>query len=748
VREKYGEDHVAQIITFSKMKARAAIRDAARVLNEPYGVGDRLAKQIVEVSDAEREKIKREYAGSLIEYSLQMNPELREEYETREDAKRILDAAKRIEGLSRTDSIHAAGVVISPEPLTTYVPLQRKSDNGKADAETVTQYDMNAVAELGLLKMDFLGLKTLTVITKTIEMIRRTRQIDIDIDTIPFDDPEAFELFRAADTVGVFQVESAGMRRLLTALGPTSFAEIVALIALFRPGPLGSGMADDFVNRKHGRNKVQFPHPMLEEILAETYGTIVYQEQVMQIAQVMGGFTPGEADDLRKAMGKKKADVMAKQKEQFVSGAVAAGVTEKVAAKVFDDIEYFAGYGFNKSHSAAYAVISYQTAYLKSHYRPEFMAALLTSIMSNKDDVLKYVNDCKAAQIPVLPPDVNESGTEFAVVDGRIRFALTAIRNVGLGLAESIVAERDKGGRFPSIFEFCSRVDPGLLNKRALESLVKAGAFDSCGHTRKHNLAVYEQACDGGAQRQRDAESGQVSIFDLGEEHDIDMGDVEPPADPTELERDDLLALEKEMLGVYVSDHPLTGLEEALRRATDYSISDFKEAADQTIGWIAGIASEVKKKATKRGDLMLTLRLEDLEGSIEVTVFPRTYQECGALCADDALLRIKAKLDERDEGHPIALAQEIEALSTDADAYPARGPLRIHVKGDDVDVGTIDTLKRTLTRFVGDIDVFLHVLHDDTIEVFRLGPAYRVDATEKLLAAVNELLGYDACALG
>jgi DNA polymerase-3 subunit alpha len=729
VREKYGDDHVAQIITFSTMAARAAIRDSARVHDEPFAFGDKLAKQITEKS---------------IDLSLKNNPELRVMYDTDQDARKILDSARSIEGLSRQDSIHAAGVVISREPLTEYVPLQRKAEDG----EIVTQYPMKSIAALGLLKMDFLGLRTLTVLNRTVELIRKTRGMDVDLDRLPENDEKTYELYRAADTMGVFQVESGGMRGLLTQLQPDRFSEIVAAIALFRPGPIQTGMIADFVERKHGRRKIEYLDPRMKEFLEETYGTIVYQEQVMQIAQTMAGFSPGEADDLRAAMGKKDVRIMAEQGEKLVVGLETHGYPEAKARKLVADIQEFAGYAFNKSHSAAYAVVSYQTAYLKAHYRPEFMAALLTSIMSDKDKVLAYVNDCRAAGIQVLPPDVNESESAFTVLDGKVRFGLTAIRNVGEGLVEAIVRERNNGGRFGSIFDLCDRVDSSLLNKRALESLVKAGAFDSTGWTRKHNLAVFEQAADAGSKRQRDVASGQVSIFDLGEEHGMTAPSTGPPPDPEELGKADLLAFEKEMLGVYVSDHPLKGLEDTLRRATDYSTADFVEQRDQTVGWIAGIASEVKRKSTRKGDLMMNFRLEDLEGSVQVTVFPKVYQEYGTLCADDALLRIKARLDVRDEGNPQALAQEIEPLAEAVDAYPSRGPVRIYVPERLIEDHAVETLKRILTKFPGDADVFIHLIHDDGADVYRLGPQYRVEPGPKLTAEIEQLLGPDSTVVG
>ncbi len=481
VRAKYGEDKVAQIITFNKMKARQAVRDAGRILGYPFGVPDKIAKMI------------QEGAGATIEGSIKTNPELREAINSGGDTKRIVDAALALENMVRGEGVHAAAVVICRDPLHFHIPTKRDT---KGEA-VITQYSGPLIAELGLLKMDFLGLRTLTVLAKALRAIEETHGIAIDLDKIPMDDPETFALYQRADVDGVFQVESPGMRGVLRKLKPTVFADIVAVVALFRPGPMDS--IDGFCDRKHGRTAVTYYDDRLRKILEETYGAIVYQEQVMRISMEMSGFTAAKADKLRKAMGKKNADVMAEMKPVFIAGARERGYEQKIVEKVWADTEKFAEYAFNKSHAAGYALISYQTAYLKTHYPREFMAAVLSSYSGKTEDIVKYVAACKRSGIPVLPPDVNSSGADFTAVEEGIRFGLAGVRNVGDGVVSAIVKERREGGPFTSLQDFCARVDCRSLNKRMLEALIKAGAFDSTGYTRKHLYAMLDDSVESAA---------------------------------------------------------------------------------------------------------------------------------------------------------------------------------------------------------------------------------------------------------
>jgi DNA polymerase-3 subunit alpha len=658
VRRRYGEDRVAQIITFGTMKARLAVRDAGRVLGYPYGVPDRIAKQIQEGPDAS------------IEGSLKNNPEFREEYTAGGDTKRIVDAARMIEGVVRQDGVHAAGVVICRDPLTEYTPIKRtKGDSG----DVVTQYGGNLIASLGLLKMDFLGLRTLTVIADAIRQIRENHGVEIDIDEIPMDDGATFDLLRAADTAGVFQVESPGMRRLLRDLAPERFGDLVALVALFRPGPLQSGMVEDFVKRKHGNAEITYYDERIKHILEETYGTMVYQEQVMLISMEMAGFSAAKADVLRKAMGKKKREIIDRLREEFVEGAVANGYDLRLAEQIYTDIEKFAEYAFNKSHSAAYGLISYQTAYLKAHYPLEYMAAVLTSYMGNTDRLVKYLAECARAGIEVLPPDVNSSDKRFAVVDGAIRFGLSGIRGVGEAVVDEIIAGR-AAGAYASLPDFCDRVDLKAINKRALEALVKAGAFDSTGYARKHLVNLLETCVDSALVRQRDREANQTSLFDLEEAADAGLVDHIEPPNGDEWPKRIKLAFEKEMLGIYVSDHPLSDIREVVEAARTVSLGDQEDLRDGQRGWFAGLVTNVEKRVTRTGKMMMRFVLEDLEASMPALLFPQMYEKYAEILCEDAVLRIRARVDMTDRGQGTLITEEIQQLGEDASPSAAERP--------------------------------------------------------------------------
>lgn len=933
VVNKYGRDKVAQIVTFGTMAARAATRDAGRVFNIPYSRVDKIAKLIPEALDI------------TVEQALNTVPELKAEYETDEKVRQILDTAKVLEGLARHDSIHAAGVVISRDELPNYTPLQRKGEG-----EVVTQYHMKAVQKIGLLKMDFLGLRTLTVIEKALKIIKSIHGVEIDMDNRPLSDEKTYRMLRKGDSVGVFQLESSGMRGLLKELHPTRFEDIIALLALHRPGPLGSGMVQDFMDRKHGRKKIDYLHPSLKPILEDTYGIIVYQEQVMRIASEMAGFSLAEADILRGAMSKKKHDVMAEQREKFIGGAISKGYDANLASRIFDLVAHFGGYGFNKcliggtelidadtgeivtveklfkrkklvntlscgsdlkmikrpiidvvangvkpvyrvktqlgreivvtdnhpfltiegwrelkdlfegervalpmlqhyfasvaahreskdviparikyliqaekqelgeiwpevefssnistrelsgtvksykhgfrrrtigalatyfdsdelrryassdiywdevvcieyagekptydievadthnfvangiivhnSHSTAYASISYQTSYLKANYPVEFMAALLTSVRGSKDKVAQYVNECRQLGIKVLPPDVNQSYQDFTVVEGAIRFGLSAVRNVGDNVIEAIIEGR-REGEFKSLHDFCRRVNLRVINKRAVESLIKAGAFDFAG-TRKHLLSVFEKAMDSGSKVQQDRKIGQFSLF--GEE---DRMSIVAKEEMEEFPKDQLLSYEKEMLGLYVSDHPLLSVESRLKSQTDVVLSELSDQKDGAIRWVGGIVSRASRTLTKKGEMMLFLTLEDLEGSVEVVIFPSTYQRYRDLLAKDNIVLIKGRVDVKEDGFKV-IAQDIKPLDLREEASR---PLSLRLTQNGLSSRLIDQLKAILKSHSGPSPVILHIQAGAKLTQLELGNEYRVKRSGALYAELKALLG-------
>ena len=747
--ERYGRDHVAQIVTFSQIKARAAVRDAARVLGYPYAVGDKIAKAMPPLIMGRDTPL---YA-CLEEHpkftdGFKMAAELREMYTTDPDVKKVVDVAKGLEGLRRQDGIHAAAVVITKEPLTEYLPIQRKPESGQSPelAPVVTQYEMHGVEELGLLKMDFLGLRNLDVISDTLDLIRRTRGIEVDIDAVPLDDTETFELLSAGQSIGVFQLESAPMRALMRSLQPTSFEDVAALVALYRPGPMAANMHNDYADRKNARKPVEYFHPDAEELLGDTYGLMIYQESVMRVAQKFAGFSLAEADNLRKACGKKIRELMAKERDKFVQGVEATGYGANLGSQLFDVIEQFADYAFNKSHSYGYGYIAYQIAYLKAHYPVEYLAALLTSVKSSLEKAAIYLNECRVMGISVLVPDVNRSESDFTPVPdldgpglGQIIFGLSAVRNVGEGLVEHIVREREANGPFESFFDFCDRVDPSVLNKRTIESLIKAGGFDNLGHPRKGLLEVHETVIDMTLARRRERDMGVFTLFgELEEETGFD----ERPAIPNvEFEKSTKLAFEKEMLGLYISDHPLLGSEAAVRRKAEVTIMELADLPDGSLKVVGGVVTNLQRKWTKKGDLMAVFELEDLEGSVEVMVFPRTMAEHGHKLTDDAIVLVKGRVDSRDD-LPKLMAQEIELFQATelADAPPVRVRLSTAAARPD----TIDTLKHLLADHPGDSRVYLHL---DDRTVLRLPDQFSVDAGRGLVAELRVLLGPDAVLL-
>ncbi len=755
--ERYGNDRVAQIVTFSTIKARAAVRDAARVLGLPYIVGDKIAKAmppLVMGRDTPLRACLERTEGHEDGYAAAA--ELRTMYEGDPEAKQVIDVAKGLEGLRRQDGIHAAAVVITKNPLTEYVPVQRKPDAGgdPEDAPVVTQYEMHGVEELGLLKMDFLGLRNLSVIERSLDLIEQSTGTRPDIDGVDLDDAETLAMLRRGESVGVFQLEGAAMRQTLRSLAPTSFDDVAALVALYRPGPMAANMHRDYPELKNGRKSVTYLHPDLEPILADTYGLMLYQESVMRVAQRFAGYTLEEADNLRKACGKKIRALIAAEREKFVAGCVASGYDERLGTALFDIIEPFADYAFNKSHSYGYGLVAYQTAWLKAHHPVEYMAALLTSVKDNKDKTAVYLGECRAIGIEVLVPDVNRSAAEFtprpAPADGGapgVVFGLAAVRNVGEGLVERIVAEREHAGPFADVYDFCRRVDPLVLNKRTMESLVKAGAFDSLGHPRQGLCVVLEEIVDRTLERRREHEVGIATLFSSLEpaDGDDDAGRWEGtrvPVPDLEFDKAQRLAFEKEMLGLYVSDHPLMGLEQALSRHTDCPLSELREpgagefgpeAAEGSVRAVGGVVTELKRQYTKKGDLMARFVLEDLQASMEVFVFPRVMAEHGAQLENDAVVVVRGRVDVRDE-EPKLVAMEIRRPVL---GDPGEGELRISLPLGVLSEGTVGRLKELLADHPGPSPVLLHVGD----KVLRLPPEFNVESRNGLVGELKMLLG-------
>ena len=747
--ERYGRDHVAQIVTFSQIKARAAVRDAARVLGYPYIIGDKVAKAMPPLIMGRDTPL----AACLelqpkYEDGYKMASELREMYQADPDVKAVIDVAKGLEGLRRQDGIHAAAVVITKDPLTEYLPIQRKPESGQPIemAPVVTQYEMHGVEELGLLKMDFLGLRNLDVISDTLELIRRSRDIDVDIDNVALDDAPTYELLARGDTIGVFQLESGPMRALIRSLAPTEFEDVAALVALYRPGPMGVNMHNDYADFKNARKPITYFHPDAKEVLEDTYGLMIYQESVMRVAQKFAGYSLAEADNLRKACGKKIREMMAKERAGFVEGVERTGYGASLGTELFDIIEKFADYAFNKSHSYGYGFIAYQTAFLKANYPAEYLSALLTSVKTSLEKAAIYLAECRVMGIEVTVPDVNRSLSDFSPdssidpATGRetlqISFGLSAVRNVGEGLVELIVAERDENGPFGDFYDFCERVHTNVLNKRTVESLIKAGGFDSMGHPRQGLLTVFEQIVDSTVARRRERDMGVMSLF--GDVEDAGTGfDERVPIPALEFEKKQRLAFEKEMLGLYVSDHPLMGAERSLAKRTDCSLVDLVELEDGAMRSIGGVVTNLQRKWTRKGDLMAVFVLEDLQSSVEVMVFPKSMAEHGHKLVDDAVVIVSGRVDKRDD-LPKFMARDVELFEPMADGTP---PLRLAVSVAQLSDETIDRLKSLFSEFPGESEIFLHV---GDRHVVRLPDQYSVDIGGGLVGELRVLLGPEA----
>jgi len=712
VREKYGRDRVAQIITFGTMAARAAVRDAGRVLEHPYGTVDKVAKLIPEGP------------GQTLDDCLKPGAELRQAYDSDPTTREIVDLAKPLEGLTRQDGIHAAAVVIGAEPLMDVLPLQQKG----GDQEIVTQFSGTDVESLGLLKMDFLGLRNLDVIDKACALAG-----DLDIGAIPLDDRKTYEMLARGEATGVFQFESSGMREALRSVKPTSFEDIIALVALYRPGPMA--YIPVYARRKNGQEAVSYPDERLKQITSSTYGICIYQEQYMEIAKQIAGFSPAEADDLRKAIGKKIHSLMASLKGKFLEGCAASGTAASVAQQLWADMEQAQDYSFNKSHAACYALISYRTAWLRANHPKEYMAALISSVMNTKDKVPFYVNACDELGIEVLPPDVNQSQIDFAVVEGKIRFGLNAVKNVGEAACRAIVRARDEGGPFTTIWDFTERVDPQVSNKRALESLVKAGALDSTGAPRKGMLECLEQALSWGQKQQADRLLGQGSIFDLGDAAGEPAPRHHPVIPADEFEKGELLHMEKESLGLYVSEHPLSGIRDQLRRKTDCALSELERRRDGEVVVVGGIVAAVKQLTTKRGEPMVFVGLEDVTGAVEAVAFNSVYALARDLIVQDRVLVVKGRVDHKQQGETKLIAIEI----TPFEAVPERREVRLKVDARVAPAGLIRELADVVGRYPGEAPVYVEAVTSVGPKLLELGP--KVQPVPDFFAEAKALLG-------
>ena len=731
--EEYGEDRVAQIVTFSTIKGKQAVRDAARVLGHPYGVGDKIAKAMPPAILGKEATLEQALTppsrnASSAEKDWYANAKgLRDLYESEPAVRETVDAARGLGGLRRQDSIHAAAVVIAPEPITNIVPVQRKGEG----AEIVTQYEMYGVEALGLLKMDFLGLRNLSIIERCLELVEQGTGVRVDIDNVALDDRKTFELLQSGNTVGVFQLEGTAMRSLIRSLRPDTFNDVIALVALYRPGPMGANMHNLYADRKNGRAPVESLHPALTELLADTYQIMVYQEQVMEVAQNMAGYSVVDADQLRRAMGKKIRSVMVAEEEKFVEGCIGEGHTEEVGREIFGLIEHFAGYGFNRSHSAGYGLVAYQTAYLKAHHPAEYLAAILTATKSDKDRTAIYLHECRQMGIEVTVPDVNGSESDFTVKDRRIKFGLSAIRNVGEGVVSKIVEAR-VDEPFSSFQDFVDRVDVSVLNKRAIESLIKAGGFDSLNESRKGLTLVYEQILDATVERRRNEEMGQFSLF---------AGDAEAIAEAT-IEIPDLswpqrikLAFEKEMLGLYVSDHPLLSIGQSLAAAATTTIVELEDLADRTSLSVGGLVGPITRRWTRKGEPMLFFQLEGLEGSVEVLAFPKTVHDYGHLIVEDAIVIVSGHLDHRGDDVKV-IAREARELEIRDDSS-----VRLKVAAARLTPEFVGQLKAILANHPGPSPVLLHMTSKKGAKMLRLSDDHRVEARSALFAELKELLG-------
>mgnify|MGYP006286601021 CR=1 FL=1 len=748
VVNKYGKDKVAQIITFGTMAARAVVRDVGRALDIPYNEVDLIAKMIPFQLDM------------TIDKALEINSELKKRYSEDERIKELIDTGRLLEGMQRHASIHAAGVVISKEPLTEYVPLQ-KNDN-----VIFTQFSMNLLEEIGLLKFDFLGLRTLTVIRDSIELINSVSGEKMEIDSISIEDANVFKLISEGKTSGVFQLESSGMMQFMKELKPGSLEDIIAGISLYRPGPMDQ--IPKYIKNKNSPEEVKYDHPILKSILNVTYGCMVYQEQVMQIVRDLAGYSMGRSDIVRRAMSKKKYDVMEKEREVFVKGAINKGVKREVADKIFDEMMDFASYAFNKSHAAAYALIAYQTAWLKCYYPVEFMAATLNSFMGNSDKVAKYINECKVMGIEVLPPDINESFSKFTVSNNKIRFGLNAVKNVGENAIIHLINDRQENGHFKDFRDFLERIDCSNVNKRCIESLIKCGAFDFSGVYRSKLIAVYEKMLNGISQDKKQRMSGQLSIFEMQNKNVESEKTREQYPDINEYSQKILLSMEKEMLGLYITGHPLSEFEDTIKSCVTLFSSDLSDNSEDNIDemasnnirdglnvTIAGIISGKKTKTTKNNNMMAFLTLEDLYGSMEIIVFPSTYQKYSDFLHLDNIIKIRGKITIKEEEEPKIICEEIMPLKYDMNEqkttsinrvseqkaeYNTKRAEKLYIRiNKDMEEKMFKSIKAMFKYFSGNIPTYIY--NEKEKKIMNMGREYWINMNESLISELNEKFG-------
>ncbi|MDD5423626.1 MAG: DNA polymerase III subunit alpha, partial [Candidatus Omnitrophica bacterium] len=726
VVKKYSKDNVAQIITFGTMMAKGVVRDTGRAMGMPYADVDKIAKLIP--NDL----------NMTLTHALEQEPELRNLYKMDPKIAQLIETSLVLEGRTRHASTHTAGIVISEEPLMNHVPLYKIQDG-----QITTGYSMSSLEKIGMLKMDMLGLRTLTVISEAKKIIKRTKGIDLDLDSISTDDKKTYKLLTNAESVGVFQLESSGMRDLLKRLKPEKFEDLIALLALFRPGPIGSGMLDDFMKRKHGEVKMRYDHQLLEPILKETYGVILFQEQVMRIASSLAGFTLAQADNLRRAMAKKTPEVMAEVRTHFVNGCLKNRIERRTADRIFDQIEYFAGYGFNKSHSAAYAMISYQTAYLKANFPGEFMTALLTSEKDNLDKIAVYISESQRMGLKILPPDANESYANFTLIGDSIRFGLLAVKNVGQGAIESIINVRGKSGKFKSIYDFTERVDIRLVNRKVIESLIKCGAFDSLGLFRSQLSAMIDKALEVAGGVQKDRSNGQLSFFDKFEDEENFKKTYQDIPNIPEWPENQLLANEKEMLGFYVTNHPLARFEKMLRTYSTCASTELRTRRDGDEELLGGIISKVKFTVTRKtSEKMAIVTLEDLDGDVEVLVFPSTFSKAANLIKQDAIVFVKGRLNLR-EDEPKIVSNEVAALESVKMRYTKTVVIDLVTPG--LETTTLDKLKKVLSRYPGKVPVYLNFKKPDGKRTLvSINRTLAVEPHEGLVRDIEKVFGRDA----
>ena len=721
VIKKYGQDNVAQIITFGTMAARAVIRDVGRAMNIPYADVDRIAKLVPTDLNIK------------LGLALEKEPELKRLYDSDPTIKDLIDISRHLEGLTRHASTHAAGVVISEDPLVNHTPLFKTGDG-----QVSTGYAMASLEKIGLLKMDFLGLRTLTVIQEALKIINKVNNINLKIEEVPIDDNKTFKLFSRAETMGIFQLESSGMRDLLKKLKPQKFEDIVALVALYRPGPIGSGMLDDFMKRKHKETEVRYDHRLLEPILKETYGIIVYQEQVMMIVSSLAGFSLAQADILRRAIGKKTPEIMEQHKKAFIDGASKNKIDRRIAEKIFNLIEHFAGYGFNKSHSAAYAMISCRTAYLKANYPVEFMTALLTSEKDNTDKIVEYIDEAELMGLKILPPDVNESFANFTMVGkDSIRFGLGAVKNVGQTAIDSIIETRKTKGSFKTLYEFCERTDSRLVNKKVMESLIKCGAYDSLGFKRSQMFAMLQRAMDMANTIQKERSMGQMLLFsDQAEVVNNEVPNIK------EWPEGQLLHFEKEILGFYITGHPLARYEKLLQEYSTADSSKLKELGDGAKIRFGGIINKVKNTVTKRtGDKMAIMMMEDLEGVVEVLVFPSSYKNVSKYVQPNLAVFVEGRLNLR-EDRPKIIVEDIVPIDEVRPRFTKK--LTVNIVSVGLENNILEDVKKIFQRHKGNIPVYLSVStkKNGSYNIV-VDKDLFVSPTNDLLAELEELIGRD-----